>query len=456
DGQPQQVAAADLPVAGVPVDRDDLPAGDQLGDAAPADHEDERRDDRLDAQPGDEQPVPQPERQAQGQAERERDGHAVPLADQVARHRPADRDHRAHRQVDAAGGDDHRHAERHHDQRRAEPEDVDQAAVQVAVPDPDGEEAGRDDRVDDQQQEEHRDRPEQPVPGQVREGRDAHDAPFAIVSRSRSGVRVPSLASSATSARSRSTSTLWDRRSTSSSSAEMNSTPMPSPASDTTSRWISVLAPTSMPRVGSSRTSSRGRVMSQRASSTFCWLPPLRLRTGVPGDAGRIRSVLMYSPTSSSRRRDGSGRVQPRAAWSARTWSSATVRSMTRPSPLRSSGQNAMPWSIAARGVRSATVSPPIRTRPVSAGSAPDTSRASSERPDPSSPASPTTSPSWISRSTGAIAPVRPAPSRASRRSPRAMAGAASSSRSRSRSSRPVMRATRSKRPSSPIGYSPT
>ena len=37
---------------------------------------------------------------------------------------------------------------------------------------------------------------------------------------------------------------------------------------------ISACAPTSMPRVGSSRMSSRGSVASQRASSTFCWLPP--------------------------------------------------------------------------------------------------------------------------------------------------------------------------------------
>ena len=41
---------------------------------------------------------------------------------------------------------------------------------------------------------------------------------------------------------------------------------------------ISALAPTSMPRVGSSRISIRGSVASQRASSAFCWLPPESLR----------------------------------------------------------------------------------------------------------------------------------------------------------------------------------
>ncbi len=41
---------------------------------------------------------------------------------------------------------------------------------------------------------------------------------------------------------------------------------------------ISCLAATSMPRVGSSRISSRGSVASQRASSAFCWLPPESMR----------------------------------------------------------------------------------------------------------------------------------------------------------------------------------
>ena len=47
--------------------------------------------------------------------------------------RAGDGHHRADRQVDAAGGDDQGHAERDQDQRRAEQHDVDQAAVEVAV-----------------------------------------------------------------------------------------------------------------------------------------------------------------------------------------------------------------------------------------------------------------------------------------------------------------------------------
>ncbi len=59
----------------------------------------------------------------------------------------------------------------------------------------------------------------------------------------------------------------------------MKSTDTPSSQSERTSRCTSVLAPTSIPRVGSSRISSRGPVSSQRASSTFCWLPPLSVPT---------------------------------------------------------------------------------------------------------------------------------------------------------------------------------
>ena len=56
-------------------------------------------------------------------------------------------------------------------------------------------------------------------------------------------------------------------------------------------RMISAWAPTSMPRVGSSRISRRGAVASQRASSTFCWLPPDSSPIGVPASGGRMSSA---------------------------------------------------------------------------------------------------------------------------------------------------------------------
>ena len=54
----------------------------------------------------------------------------------------------------------------------------------------------------------------------------------------------------------------------------------------TISRWISALAPTSMPRVGSSRISRRGLVASHLPSTIFCWLPPREL---VHDLLGRVR-----------------------------------------------------------------------------------------------------------------------------------------------------------------------
>ena len=61
---------------------------------------------------------------------------------------------------------------------------------------------------------------------------------------------------------------------TSGRSLEMRMIPRPDAASSETIRWTSTLAPMSMPRVGSSRISSRGFEASHLASTTFCWLPP--------------------------------------------------------------------------------------------------------------------------------------------------------------------------------------
>ena len=48
---------------------------------------------------------------------------------------------------------------------------------------------------------------------------------------------------------------------------------------------ISAFAPTSTPRVGSSISSTRGRVITLRAITTFCWLPPLSAPIGAPAPA---------------------------------------------------------------------------------------------------------------------------------------------------------------------------
>ena len=107
------------------------------------------------------------------------------------------------------------------------------------------------------------------------------------------------------------------------SSDEIIRIAMPRAASSPISRWISALAPTSTPCVGSSRISTAGSVASQRASATFCWLPPERLPTGSSIDArldrraaGRSRRRPRRSrPKSSSPQRrdraeDGERRVR--------------------------------------------------------------------------------------------------------------------------------------------------
>ena len=62
-------------------------------------------------------------------------------------------------------------------------------------------------------------------------------------------------------------SLIW---STSGRSEEISRMPTPARASSTISPWISALAPTSTPCVGSSRISTFGRVSNQRAITTRC------------------------------------------------------------------------------------------------------------------------------------------------------------------------------------------
>ena len=157
--------------------------------------------------------------------------------------------------------------------------------------------------------------------------------------------------SSPISRRSRMTTTRWARRRTSSSSEEMKMTERPAAESSATLRWMSAFAPTSMPRVGSSRMSSSGAVASQRARSTFCWLPPDRVLTTASGFGRASRpSASMYSATTASRSALRILRRQPRRAWMPSTMFSATVRSETMPSARRSSEENAMRCSMAWRG----------------------------------------------------------------------------------------------------------
>src|SRR5690606_23588498 len=251
----------------------------------------------------------------------------VPVEEELAGDGRADGVDRADRQVDALGGDDEGHAERDEQQRGAAAQDVDERAAEPAVVDlgDDEAEAGDDD-VDDEERGEHDERPHEPLEVGVRlpfarcvERLDHSALPrVTIVSTMRSVVMSDSSWRTSMSSRSRRTAIRSDRRVTSSSSAEMNRTDMPSSESSATRRWMSAFAPTSMPRVGSSRMSRRGSMRSQRARRTFCWLPPERFLTGRSGLAGRMSSLAMNWATSSARRAGGTALAQPREACIAR------------------------------------------------------------------------------------------------------------------------------------------
>src|SRR4051812_19394013 len=267
--------------------------------------------------------------------------------------RTRDRHHRADRQVDAARRDDQRHSQCDKHGGCAVAQDVDEAAVEVAVFDPDGKERRCENDVEAQQCDQCQYRPQQ-----LRSGQAAHHRglPLAIKRVSSETGQPPSIWAMLCPSRSTAMRSLM--RATSSSSAEMNSTAIPSAARSLTSFWIWALAPTSMPRVGSSRMSSAGWVISQRASSTFCWLPPLRFLMGMSGSRGRMSSISIYRRTSMFLAFAVSGLAKPRRACNANTRLSRTLSSLTMPSPLRSSEVKPNLCAMAARGERNRAALP--------------------------------------------------------------------------------------------------
>src|SRR5699024_3241559 len=329
--------------------------GDEHRAPAPGRHQHQGGDDRLDAQDRDQETVPQAEQGAHTQGKEYR-GERVPARDDPATgDRAGDGGHRPHGQVDTSGGDHQCHTDRDEQGRRTVAQDVDDTAVEPAVLQRDLEEGGVVGRVCEKQQDQGCHRPEEVVSddsSRLHEATAVSCPPWAAMVAMTSSTVASVPLSSATLRRSRSTTTRSDTRITSSSSDEMNSTAIPSAASSATIFWICALAPTSIPRVGSSRMSRAGRVMSHRARRTFCWLPPDRLPMIAPGSAGRMSSFSMYSATRESAVRRGTGRAHPLAAWSARTRLSRTVRSATTPSALRSSEQKATPWAIIDRAPR--------------------------------------------------------------------------------------------------------
>src|ERR1700722_4242456 len=148
--------------------------------------------------------------------------------------------------------------------------------------------------IEKQEQRECANRPEDSLTAQCEENCPKEDPEYQVrkpidhaAGRSISAVAMDCIiASSEISAsvnsptfrRSRRISTRLLCRTIFSSSELIKSPARPSCRSDWINFSISAFAPTSIPRVGSSRINNFGSVASHRASKTFCWFPPLRLR----------------------------------------------------------------------------------------------------------------------------------------------------------------------------------
>ena len=156
--------------------------------------------------------------------------------------------------------------------------------------------------------------------------------------------------------RNRSISSL--RAVSSSISDEVSTTAKPCRVMRSMSWYISCLAPTSMPRVGSSSISSLGLVASHLASSTFCWLPPDSSITVFSGEVQTTFSCWMYS---SAMRRLSLWRISPFREVIRRTlWAMlcAMDHSVIRPVSLRSEGTMAMFFFMASNGETGEMTSP--------------------------------------------------------------------------------------------------
>ena len=161
-------------------------------------------------------------------------------------------------------------------------------------------------------------------------------------------------------------------RSASGRSDVTTSTAVPFSASSVMIRWISSLAPTSTPWVGSASTSTSGRSTSCRASTTFCALPPdialMGWRScGVRTDRRLIRSVATVRSRARSTRMpslESSFRC-PAEMLNAIDWK------LNIPSSLRLAGSSAMPSFCASPGLRGAIRFPASRISPLVARSIP-------------------------------------------------------------------------------------
>src|SRR4051794_8524774 len=420
----------------------------------------QRDDERRHAAVGDEHAVQRTSRRAEPHPEEEDDGDRQRrmVAQQRPGHEGAQREHRADREVDVAR-DEHERLTCREDGEdgRVEREVAQRVGVQEARLDDRGDGDEQRQRADDAHLADAEDDVGQPARAGAglrrdrapagRRGRRVDLGAHAAAASTRP-VAARMMRSSSASARGISpvirpsciTRTRSAMPSTSGSSEEIIRTAIPWPARSLSSRWTSLLVPTSMPRVGSSTIRTLGSVDSHLASTTFCWLPPdsvptLSLRewnlscSRWAHSSAMIRSALpAMSPMRVSRARLVIVALR------------LIDRSMTRPCWRRSSGTKATPAAIAAVGLPLGSRRPWTSTWPPSALSTPKIARATSLRPAPTRPASATISPARTSKETSVKTPSRVRRDTDSSGAPIA-AAVLGNSASRSR---PTMRRTRS------------
>ena len=156
----------------------------------------------------------------------------------------------------------------------------------------------------------------------------------------------------------------------------------------------------STPRVGSSRSSSRGSVLSARAMMIFCCMPPLNSsRSGScsrsPGRPRLSAILTAWSPAVSADQR----KPRCRPSWLSSRFS-MTERSGTMPWRRRSSPTKPTPALRASSAARGRKGLPSNSIEPLSMGRRPKMASAASLRPDPTNPPRPRISPGAISKLT--------------------------------------------------------
>ena len=159
--------------------------------------------------------------------------------------------------------------------------------------------------------------------------------------------------------------------------------------------------PMSTPAVGSQSTSSAGSRARQRATTTFCWLPPLSVEIGAPGPAVTTPRRCVQRSTSCASARWSSRPRRPRPPRTDSDRFSLTANSAMIPSRPRSAGTRGMSRSRASAASVHSLARSGSRRRPLTGCAAqPAITYGSSRTPAPARPAMPTISPRWTSRST--------------------------------------------------------